>query len=225
MSLKEDYDVYALQYFLRLSPEIKWRKHHALQHLYAPAIYGVYIFIQVIAGYITPFFDRREILKDENGLFDVGMMKLVAIIFHIIIPIYLTNVWWVLCCGGLYFFTWQLSIYSTSGAPHMTSTTNFCTKNESWAHYTCRTTVNLKCGNHFYDWLCGGLNFHLVHHLLPSIPRKYLAEITHIVETTCHEFNYPYLRYDNMYDYYRDHYKFLYSLSKPDHTGATLRTE
>ena len=221
MNAAEDYDVYALKYFIRLSPEVEWRKHHALQHLYAPFVYSIYIFIQVIAGYITPFFDRREILKDNGGLFDVSMMKLVAIGFHIALPIYLTNIWWVATCGSLYFIIWQVSIYTTSGVPHMTNTTNFNGSNESWAHYVCRTTSNLKCGNRFYDWLCGGLNYHLTHHLLPSIPREHLPEIVHIVKDTCLEFNYPYLSYDSIYQYYKDHYNFLISLGKYDGYSAS----
>jgi fatty acid desaturase/predicted heme/steroid binding protein len=214
MNPDEDYDVYALQYFLRLSPDTKWRKHHAAQHLYAPLVYSMYIFIQVVAGYITPFFDRRNILKDRGGLFDVSMMKLVAIAFHIALPVYLTSIWWVALCGSLYFLTWQAAIYITSGVPHMTGISHVAGKKESWSHYVCRTTVNLKCGNRFYDWLCGGLNYHLAHHLLPSIPREHLAEIMPIVKSTCSEYAYPCVCYDSFVKFYSDHYKFLISHGK-----------
>ncbi len=222
MNAESDYDVYALKYFLRLSPDVEWRKHHAMQHIYAPFIYSMYIFIQVIAGYFTPFFDDRKILKDNGGLFDVVMMKLVAIGFHIALPVYLTNSWWVLLCATLYFMTWQLSIYTTSGVPHMTGTTNFNTCNESWSHYVCRTTASMKCGHPFFDWLCGGLNYHLEHHLLPSIPKQHLAEIAPIVKATCIEFNYPYNHYNSVVNYYRNHYKFLASLGNPDHSTDKL---
>jgi len=225
MDADVDFDVYALKYFLRLSPDVKWRRHHALQHLYAPVVYSMYIFIQVIAGYITPFFDRRRILKDDGVLFDVGMMKMVAVGFHILLPIYLTNLLWVAMCGSIYFVIWQVSIYTTSGAPHMTSTTDFDGSNESWVHYICRTTTSVKCGNPFFDWLCGGLNYHLAHHLLPSIPREHLPEISQVVKDTCLEFNYPYICHDSFYEYYKDHYGFLISLGEPDHIGAKLRVE
>lgn len=225
MNPDEDYDVYALQYFLRLSPDVKWRKHHSLQHLYAPFVYSMYIFIQVIAGYITPFFDRRMLLKDNGGLFDVVMMQLVTIVFHIALPIYLTNVWWVVLCGSIYFMTWQGAIYITSGLPHMTRSINTETKTESWSHYVCSTTINLKCGNKFFDWLCGGLNYHIAHHLLPSVPREHLAEVLPIVESTCVEFDYPYVSYDSFYEYYRAHYNFLTTLGKCSKVESKLQFE
>lgn len=223
MHAASDYDVYALAYFLRLSPDIEWRKHHRFQHIYAPLIYSVYIFIQVIAGYITPFFDQRAILKDRFGLFDVTMMKLSAITFHILLPVYLTDFVWVAICSTLYFCTWQACIYISSGVPHMTSGVKSNYRGETWSHYICRTTCSLKTGDRFFDWLCGGLNYHLEHHLLPQIPRSLLANISSIVRTTCEEFEYPCTKYDRFTNYYSDHYRFLKQLGTPSQDDNNLR--
>lgn len=214
MDPNEDYDIYALKKFLRLSPDSEHLTQHHFQHIYAPFIYGSYIFIQVIVGYISPFFDKRALLKDKGNIVNISMMKITALSFHIAIPVYLTNAWWVIACASLYFFTWQTAIYITSGLPHMTEIKSN-NNTTSWSYYICKTTKNLKCGNTFYDWLTGGLNYHLAHHLLPSIPREHLATIEHIVKATCKEFDYPYITYNSFITYYRDHYNYLKILGKP----------
>jgi linoleoyl-CoA desaturase len=212
MNPQHDYDVFALKNLVRLSPDLKIMKYQSLQHIYAPLVYGFYIFLQILGGYTTSFFSKRNLLKDKGVLPNIIGTSLVAFIFHIAVPIYLTDVWWVLLCASSYFFTWQAAIYISSGVPHMTSAAAAYEKSNSWAQHVCKMTKNLKCGNWFYDWLTGGLNYHLAHHLLPSIPREHLPKINHIVEQTCNEFGYPYFTYTDFGSYYRDHYKFLFEL-------------
>ena len=113
-------EVYALKDIVRLSDNIPKKPQHNFQHIYAPFTYGIYIFLQLLGGYTTTFFDNREILKDKGNLRDIIFSSLVAFSFHIFLPVYLTNVWWVLLCAGIYFFTWQSAIYISSGLPHMT---------------------------------------------------------------------------------------------------------
>ena len=216
MHPEHDYDVYALKDIVRLSHHIPKKPRHNFQHIYAPFTYGVYIFLQLLGGYTTKFFDKREILKDKDNLRDIIFSSLVAFSFHILLPIYLTNIWWVLLCAGIYFFTWQSAIYISSGLPHMTEISPQENKQNSWSFHVCNTTKNLKGGNWFFDWVTGGLNFHLEHHLFPSIPQEHLHSIAPIVKKTCAEFNYPYNNYTSFRKYYSDHYEFLKSLGKYD---------
>lgn len=212
MSPQHDYDVFALKNLVRLSPELKAIGFQSLQHIYAPLIYGSYVFLQILGGYTSSFFSARDLLKDKGVLPSIIAASMIALMFHIAIPVYLTNVWWVMLCASTYFFTWQAAIYITSGVPHMTDVEPIFQKPNSWALYVCNTTKNLKCGSWIYGWLTGGLNHHLVHHLLPSIPREHLPKISHIVEQACKEYGYPYFTYTSFSAYYRDHYRFLYKL-------------
>lgn len=218
MHPEHDYDVYALKDFVRLSRGIPKRPHHNFQHIYAPFTYGVYIFLQLLGGYTTTFFDDREILKDKGNLRDIIFSSIVAFSFHILLPIYLTNIWWVLLGAGIYFFTWQTAIYISSGLPHMTELSTRENKLKSWSFHVCDTTKNLKVGNRFFNWVTGGLNCHINHHLLPSIPQEHLHSITPIIEQTCKEFGYPYKNYTSFKSYYSDHYQFLKTLGKSDKT-------
>ncbi|MDH5600176.1 MAG: fatty acid desaturase [Gammaproteobacteria bacterium] len=211
-----DYDVFALKDFVRLSPAITKKRHHDFQHMYAPFTYGVYIFLQLLGGYTTSFFEKREILKDKGSLRDIIFSSLVAVSFHFILPVYLANAWWVLLGAGLYFFSWQSAIYISSGLPHMTELSKNENKTNSWSYHVCNSTKNLKAGNKFFNWLTGGLNCHLNHHLLPSVPQEHLHAVTPIIEQTCKEFGYPYTNYTSFKSYYSDHFQFLKTLGPLD---------
>lgn len=214
MHPEHDYDVYALKDLVRLSPMVDKKTMHSYQHIYAPLTYGVYLFLQLLGGYTTSFFDKRELLKDKGTLRDIIFSSLIAFGFHIALPIYLTNIWWVIICGGIYFVSWQASIYISSGVPHMTDVGAISGNEKSWAYHVCKSTKNIKSGSYFFNWLTGGLNNHLSHHLLPSIPQEHLDKITPIVKQTCSEYNYPYYDYISLKNYYNDHREFLMALGK-----------
>jgi linoleoyl-CoA desaturase len=170
--------------------------------------------LQLLGGYTTEFFDKRQILKDKGSLRDIIFSSLVAFSFHFLLPVYLINdAWWVLLAAGLYFFSWQSAIYISSGIPHMTELSKTENTTGSWSFHVCNSTKNLKAGSKFFNWVTGGLNCHLNHHLLPSVPQEHLHSITPIVEQTCKEFGYPYSNYSSFRKYYADHYRFLKTLA------------
>jgi len=47
----------------------------------------------------------------------------------------------------------------------------------------------------FMDWIAGGLNYQVEHHLFPTIPRHNLSKVKPKVETFCKENELPYESY------------------------------
>jgi fatty acid desaturase len=45
----------------------------------------------------------------------------------------------------------------------------------------------------FVDWLWGGLNYQIEHHLFPTMPRPNLGKASHMVRRFCEEHDLPYL--------------------------------
>jgi len=43
------------------------------------------------------------------------------------------------------------------------------------------------------DWICGGLNYQIEHHLMPTMPRHNLYKASHLVKAWCKENNLPYM--------------------------------
>jgi len=53
------------------------------------------------------------------------------------------------------------------------------------------TTKNISPGL-FMDWLAGGLNYQIEHHLFPTLPRHNLSKVKPIIEEFCREHKLPY---------------------------------
>lgn len=54
-----------------------------------------------------------------------------------------------------------------------------------------RTTRNVN-PNWFTDWLCGGLNYQVEHHIFPSVPRHHLWKLARILRAFCDKHKIPY---------------------------------
>jgi len=48
----------------------------------------------------------------------------------------------------------------------------------------------------FTDWICGGLNYQIEHHLFPTIPRHRLSTLSSRVKQFCQDHELPYLSDD-----------------------------
>jgi len=57
------------------------------------------------------------------------------------------------------------------------------------------TTKNVAPGV-IVDWICGGLNYQIEHHLFPTIPRHNLSKIKPLVEEFCKQNKLPYISED-----------------------------
>jgi fatty acid desaturase len=75
------------------------------------------------------------------------------------------------------------------------STDKFPNKSRILENYPCLqlyTTRNMRPGP-FIDWLWGGLNYQIEHHLFPTMPRNNLGKVMPLVKEFCIENNLPYM--------------------------------
>jgi len=66
-----------------------------------------------------------------------------------------------------------------------------------WSVRQVTATANWSSGSHFWNWLSGGLNHQIEHHLFPSYSIYVYPEIAPVVQQTCKDFNLPYVNYSN----------------------------
>lgn len=209
-----DYEIFALRRVLRLSPEIPHTPLFRYQQYYAPLVYCFYITVQVIVGFTSRFFARRQFSRDRAFALHTYGMGLVTILVHVVIPLYLAGPLRWAICFLLYNAVWQCSTYLVAAVVHMTARED--PPSSDWAYVVCARSVNVLCGNWLYDWLSGGFNYQIDHHLLPTIARENLPLVNPIVRQTCAEFGYPYKEYQSFREYYRDHYRYLSLLGRGD---------
>ncbi len=80
---------------------------------------------------------------------------------------------------------------------------------EAWAIHQMQTTANFGRKNWLTNFICGGLNMQVEHHLFPTICHIHYAAISDIVKETAIEFNVPYIENKTFWTALASHYRML----------------
>lgn len=82
-----------------------------------------------------------------------------------------------------------------------------------WGVHQMEATVDFAANNYFINWITGGLNTHLIHHLFPSINHIHYYRLTKILKKTSLEFSFPYRNY-SLSKVIVEHLRFLKALGR-----------
>ena len=88
-------------------------------------------------------------------------------------------------------------------------------KNEvfyGWAEHQMRTTANFATGSFLANFLTGGLNFQVEHHLFPLICHTHYPKISPIVEKVASKYGVPYNNNHSYFGAVRSHVRLLKKL-------------
>lgn len=85
----------------------------------------------------------------------------------------------------------------------------------SWAAHQARVTLDYDRRSRVRTWLFGGLNFHLEHHLFPSICHVNYPGMAKVVEETCREFGVKYGEHRSFWTGLAEHYRWLKKMGEP----------
>jgi linoleoyl-CoA desaturase len=78
----------------------------------------------------------------------------------------------------------------------------------SWAKHQLMTTSDFSTNNVFFNFILGGFNHHVAHHLYPSICHCHYTKITPIIKSVAKDFGIPY-KSTSFYHIYFSHLKHL----------------
>jgi linoleoyl-CoA desaturase len=87
---------------------------------------------------------------------------------------------------------------------------------KSWAAHQAGVTLDFAQSNWAATWLLGGLNYHLEHHLFPTICHVNYPAISKIVWETCREFRVPYGTHHSFINGVASHYRWLKQMGTAD---------
>jgi linoleoyl-CoA desaturase len=85
---------------------------------------------------------------------------------------------------------------------------------DEWAIHQLKTTANFAPKNKFINWMVGGLNFQIEHHLFPKISHIHYNKIRKIVKQACAEYDVPYIEYRKMRHAVASHVTFLKQMGR-----------
>jgi len=193
-------------YVMRLCPKAPRHWFHRFQHIYAPLLYSINLIKWV---YYSDFKRIYKMLKYGNNApgnpsyTEIAMtilFKFIHIFLFVALPILLFPfAWWVVLLG---YFTFLAAAGITMTVifqlAHIVEDVAFPLPNEegkvenSFLKHQLATTSNFAVNSWLVNFLFGGLNFQVEHHIFPHVCHTHLRKISPIVRETAREFGLPY---------------------------------
>lgn len=208
---------------LRLCPYDEWLPHHKYQWLYAPFVYGL-----STLNYAT-YREIKHLIRDTKKkpakfYAEFIFFKLLYYTYIFIIPIFVFGV------NPMIIVTFFLLGHFINGVflavifviGHLTENTSYpplegTVVNENWAIHVLKTTGDFSTKGHFLQWLVGGINLHVPHHLFPRICHVHYRKITPLIKEVAQKYNITYREIPSFRAALTSHFRLLKSLgTKPN---------
>ena len=221
-----DEDIEVAPGLIRLSPEDKLTPIQRYQHFYAFLLYGLASVSWVFRKDFKKFF-QEKIGNHKNRhpkveYFNLFFYKGIYYFLFIGLPL------WIMPIGFSSWLVGFLTMHISQGLvlglvfqlAHVVEGTAFPLPDEegnieeAWAVHQLRTTANFARSSCIANFLCGGLNMQIEHHLFPKICHVHYRAISDIVQQTAQEFNLPYIENETFLSALQSHYRMLRKLGE-----------
>ncbi|MCG7858032.1 acyl-CoA desaturase [Flavihumibacter sediminis] len=215
-----------IQPWMRMSTTQKKYSFHKYQHLYFWLLYSLLYILWIFLLDYTKYFRSRigsmplKKMKVADHI-TFWSFKVVNLALYVGIPIYMVGfqTWLV---GFLIFSTLAGFIISiVFQLAHTVEHTAFPMPDaetgrleDEWAVHQLKTTANFATNNKVVNWLVGGLNFQVEHHLFPKISHVHYPAISKIIRNTCIEYGIPYIEYPKTRYAIASHVSFLKQMGR-----------
>lgn len=211
---------------LSVDPNKKVSKLLRYQHIYSPPLYCMYSIFLIFYKEFEMFYwrkignilDLKPSVKDQIIFF---LSKVIYFTMTIALPIlFLSVAWWQVLIG---FLIMQMAAGFIGALvaipPHLGEETVFPTVDEEgYLHHSrlthhLDTTTDFARKSVFANWIFGGLNTHVIHHLFPNICHAHYIPLTQILKDTMDEYGFKY-KETTTYGAIRSHYNLLKKLGR-----------
>ncbi|MDX1476395.1 MAG: acyl-CoA desaturase [Saprospiraceae bacterium] len=210
---------------LRLERSQKLRRIHRFQHIYAFLVYGlaslswvfvkdyVKMFQRQLGGHYRSSIPRKEIIRlfAYKALYYSVFLVVPLVVIHL--PWY-----WILLGFMLAHFVEGFTLAIIFMLAHIIEGTAFPEPGPngkldmSWGDLQMHTTCNFAVRNPLVNYLFGGLNFQVEHHLFPNVCHIHYPRISEIVRQTSRAHNLPYLEKKTFFGAIASHRRMLKQL-------------
>ncbi len=219
---EHDYDIEVSPKLLRMSPNGILLSHMRFQQYYAFILYGLSAVFRAFRQEYVKFFSKKLgsyecPTPERKEYFHLFFWRFLFYTLFLGVPlIRLSLPWWqVLGLFMAMMFVEGLFLGMVFQLAHIVEKVDFPTPNESgelqhtWATHQLKTTANFAVQNPVVNFLCGGLNSQIEHHLFPHICHIHYPAIAPIVKKTAREFGLPYHEYPTFWSALKSHFRQL----------------
>ncbi|HZM86904.1 MAG TPA: acyl-CoA desaturase [Blastocatellia bacterium] len=220
----------------RLSPHDQRRPFHSYQHLYAPFLYCLptldWVFTKDYRWLFSQKrFGNRKIIKHPiNELVFLFAAKAFYYTYTLVVPlVFLSARWYSVILGFVvmhFFLGFTLAL--TFQPNHFTEDSSFPEPDQggrisnNYIKHIFDTTADYARGNPLADWVLGGLNLHVIHHMFPGICHTHYRALTKIVKSTAEAHGLVYRERRTIAGAFLDHLKWLKILGSADDLASSI---
>jgi len=214
---------------LRLCPQDKWLPHHKYQWLYAPFVYALSTLNYATLRDVKLLFSEKQKFS-FNFYAELILFKLFYYSYVFLIPVFVFGVSFKLILSfyllghlvnGLF-----LAIIFVIG--HLTEGTHFPELDgdivhDNWTTHVIKTTCDYATDSKFLQWVVGGVNLHVAHHLFPKICHVHYKAITPLIQEVVLKHGYAYKEIPSFTDAFKSHFAILKQLGQnPDTLDSSV---
>jgi linoleoyl-CoA desaturase len=203
-----------------------YKKIHRYQHIYGFVLYALSTILWVAVTDLQKYFTMhvaatpiRNFPVQEHVIFWVT--KLFYSAFYIAIPIWVVGFWPWLIGYLIINAVFGLVLSIVFQLAHAVEITHFedaskhsVALEKEWAAHQVETTADFAMNSSLANWLFGGLNFQVVHHLFPNVSHVHYRAIQPIIHRVSSRYNIPYHSYPTMWQAVRSHVGYLKGLGQ-----------
>jgi fatty acid desaturase len=193
-------------------PLLSWHKINPLATMLGMS--GVtlkWIFSDFYRAFVNPYVANIRVNMSVAEKASMLLFKLQWFALHVALPLYFHGL---ATTVKLLLVTLSISAYYMSGTFIVNHIQEGLTADPKrhWAERQVLASANWAPGSVFYNWLSGGLNHQIEHHLFPAMSIYVYPYIQDLVEKTCKEHNMPYRTFPSYSNALFHTLKFLYRL-------------
>jgi len=217
-------------HIFRFSAHDQRRRFHRYQHLYAPLLYSLSTLDWVLTKdyrwlfYQNSFGNHKIIKHPRNEVIFLFVAKAFYYTYTLVLPLcYLRVPWYAVIAGFIVMHFFLGFIIALIFQPnHFNEDAAFPEPDQegqisnNYIQHIFDTTADYARGNPMAQWVLGGLNLHVIHHMFPSICHVHYPALTKIIKATAEEYGLSYRERRTITGAFVAHLKWLKLLGSGD---------
>ncbi len=216
----------------RFSPHAPWKPMHRYQHVYVFFMYAItsldFLFVKDLE-YLF-FNNNKHIEEVKHPWYEwvtiIGS-KVFYLFYMIALPVLLLGftLWQVLLAFFITHFIMGLVAAWIIQVAHLLDINEFpqTRHDHDFLDHIFATTTDYSTRSRVANFICGGLNHHVIHHIYPHVAHTHYPKLTRIVRETAAEFGVDYRENRYMYQAMAHHLKLLKLLGRqPSNTSRVV---
>ncbi|HEU5051662.1 MAG TPA: fatty acid desaturase [Hanamia sp.] len=209
----------------RVFPHGPFSRLHKYQHIYLPVLYFFYLLNWLLVRDFKDYFNRKRAIWKvvdipKREFVKLFFFKTFFIFYMIAVPI-IIGVGWLQAVAAFLLMVFTATFFSLLIllSPHANVDHDFPLPNErnilpqSWFMHQINHTNDVIHDNWFIRFFMGSFNYHVAHHLFPSIGHMYYPEVTQALKEVANEEGLPYKSFTLLHTL-MSHYRLLKSNRK-----------